>query len=104
MAFVEDLGDMLSGDGSDEFLIGLLPVANIALAGLVGDEAELLDGGDNDLVYIVGRDKSLNELVGAAIFLYLVFREVVELLKCLASGPDWAFSIFGSSLNSLDPL
>ena len=87
MALVEDDGDALFGDGSDEFLVGLLLAllaADVALAGLVEGEAELLNGGDDDLVSIVGGEESADEGVGVGIFLHAVFLEAVELLAGLA--------------------
>lgn len=87
VALVEDDGDALFRDGGEQFLVGLLLAllaAGVALAGLIEGEAELLNGGDDDLVGIVGGEESVDQRVGVGIFLYAVFLESVKLLAGLA--------------------
>ena len=87
VALVEDDGDTLVGDGGEELLVGfLVPLfaADVALAVLVESEAELLDGGDDDLVGVVGGEEAADKGVGVGVFLDAVLLKLVELLAGLA--------------------
>ena len=87
VALVEDEGYALVGDGGEELLVALLLTllaAEVALAGFVEGDAELLNGGDDDLVGVVVGEEALDEGVGVGVFLDAVFLKLVELLAGLA--------------------
>ena len=56
----------------------------VALAVFVQREAELLDGGDDDLVGVVVGEQAADEGGGVGVFLDAAFLEAVELLAGLA--------------------
>ena len=87
VTLVEDEGDALVAQGGEHLLVGGLVVLFallVALAGLVEGEAELLDGGDNDLVGVVLGKQAAHEGGGVGVFLDAAFLEAVELLARLA--------------------
>ena len=87
VALVKDNGHALIGQGGQHFLVGLLLAllaTDVALAGLVQGEAELLNGGDDDLVGLVVGKKAFNEGVGVGILLDAVLLKFVEFLASLA--------------------
>ena len=87
VALVEDEDDALVAQRLELLLVGrlavLLPLL-VALAVLVQREAELLDGGDDDLVGVVVGEQAADEGGGVGVFLDAAFLELVELLAGLA--------------------
>jgi hypothetical protein len=56
----------------------------VVFAGFVQGEAELLDGGDDDLVGVVVGEQAADKRGGVGVFLDAAFLEAVELLAGLA--------------------
>ena len=77
----------LSRSGFEQLLVGrlavLLPLL-VALAVFVQREAELLDGGDDDLVGVVVGEQTADEGGGVGVFFDAAFLEAVELFAGLA--------------------
>jgi hypothetical protein len=87
VAFVEDEDDALVLQRLELFLVGGLAVLAallVALAVFVQREAELLDGGDDDLVRVVLGKQAAHEGGGVGVFFDAAFLELVELLPRLA--------------------
>ena len=86
MALIEDEDDALVLECFELLLEGGLAVLApllVALAVFIQREAELLDGGDDDLVRIVFGEQAANEGSGVRVFLHATFLKLVELLACL---------------------
>jgi hypothetical protein len=87
VAFVEDEDDALVAQrlraAPCRWLVVLFPLL-VALAGFVQGEAELLDGGDDDLVGVVVGEEAAHEGGGVGVLLDAAFLEAVELLAGLA--------------------
>ena len=86
VAFVEDEDDALVPQRFELLLVGRLAVLLlllVALAVFVQREAELLDGGDDDLVGVVVGEQAADEGGGVGVFLDAAFLEFVELLARL---------------------
>ena len=87
VAFVEDEDDALVAQRFELLLVGGLAVLFpllVALAVFIQREAELLDGGDDDLVGVVVGEQAAHEGGGVGVFLDAAFLEAVELLARLA--------------------
>ena len=87
VALVEDEDHALVAEGGEALLEGGLAVflvGFVVFAGFVEGEAELLDGGDDDLVGVVVRDKAADKRGGVGVFLDAAFLEAVELFPGLA--------------------
>ena len=86
MALIEDEDDALVLEGFELLLEGglsfLAPLL-VALAVFIQREAELLDGGDDDLVRVVFGEQAANEGRGVGVFLDATFLKLVELLARL---------------------
>ncbi len=76
MAFVEDEDDALVAQWFQPLLV-------VALAGTIQRQAELLDGGDDDLVGIVVREQAAHQGFGVGVLFDTAFLELVEFLVCL---------------------
>ena len=87
VALIEDEDDAFVLQDFQQLLVGglvvLLPLL-VALAGLIQREAELLNGGDDDLVGVVLGKQAADEGGGVGVFLNAAFLEAVELLPRLA--------------------
>ena len=64
--------------------LAVLVAGLVVFAGFVEGEAELLDGGDNDLVGVVVGDEATDKRGGVGVFLNAAFLEAVELFSGLA--------------------
>ena len=87
VALVEDEDHALVAQRFELFLVGRLAfflLLLVALAVFVQREAELLDGGDDDLVGVVVGEQAADEGAGVGVFLDAAFLEPVELLAGLA--------------------
>ena len=111
VALVEDEDDALVAQRIEPLLVGSVPVLLllVALAVLVEGEAELLDGGDDDLVGVVVGKEAADERGGIGVFLDAAFLEPVELLaglavEVLAVHDEEAFVDVGLSLSSVEAL
>ena len=102
----------LSRSGASMLLVGglvvLFPLL-VALAGFIQREAELLDGGDDDLVRVVLGKQAADEGGGVGVFLDAAFLEAVELfarlaVEVLAVHDEDAFVMSSFSLSSVEAL
>ena len=87
MAFVEDEDDAFVAKRRQDFLIGglVVPLALfVALAGFIQRQAELLNGGDDDLVGVVLGKQAADEGGGVGVFFDATILELVEFLARLA--------------------
>ncbi len=87
VALVEDEDDALVLQRLQQFLVGGLAVFAallVALAVFAQRQAELLDGGDDDLVGVVLRQQAAHEGGGVGVFFDAAFLELVEFLARLA--------------------
>jgi len=87
VALVEDEDHALVAKRSElvaVFHSASLRAVLVAFAVFIEGEAELLDGGDNDLVGVVVRDEAADECGGVGVFLNAAFLEAVELFAGLA--------------------
>lgn len=87
VALIEDDGYALIGKRSELLFVGLLVsslATGIAFAVLVEGEAEFLDGGDDDLIGVVGRKQTANQRMSVGIFLNTAFLKFIEFFPCLA--------------------
>ena len=87
VALVEDEDHALVAERFKSLLKGglaVLLVGFVVFAGFVEGEAELLDGGDDDLVGVIVRDEATDERGGVGVFLDAAFLEAVELFTSLA--------------------
>jgi hypothetical protein len=86
MALIEDEDDALVLEGFELLLEGglsfLAPLL-VALAVFIQREAELLDGGDDDLVRVVFGEQAANEGRGVGVLFYATFLKLVELFARL---------------------
>ncbi|SCZ84437.1 hypothetical protein NSMM_160027 [Nitrosomonas mobilis] len=76
MAFVEDEDDALVAQWFQPLLV-------VFLVGTIQRQAELLDGGDDDLVGIVVREQAAHQGLGVGVLLDTAFLELVEFLARL---------------------
>jgi hypothetical protein len=89
VALVEDEDEALVAERFEalgEGLAALVGALAIALAVFVEGEAELLDGGDDDLVGHVVGEHAVDEGGGVGVFLDAAFLEAVEFLAGLRVG------------------
>jgi hypothetical protein len=87
VAFVEDDHQALVAQGGEPLLVGALaPLAVLLglLAGLVQGQAELLDGGDDDLVGVVLGEQAAHQGLGVGVLLDAAFLKAVEFVAGLA--------------------
>ena len=87
VALVEDEHHALVAQGSQALFVGLLaffPSVLVALAGFVQRQAQLLDGGDDDLVGVVLGEHAPHQRFGVGVFLHAAFLKAVEFLAGLA--------------------
>ncbi|SMH65925.1 protein of unknown function [Acidithiobacillus ferrivorans] len=87
VAFVENEDDALVTQRFELLLVGGLAVFAalfVALAVFIQREAELLDGGDDDLVGVVLGQQAAHEGGGVGVFLHAAFLEAVEFPPRLA--------------------
>src|SRR5680860_1077567 len=87
VALVEDEDHALIAERVEALLEGCLAVllvGLVVLAGFVEGEAELLDGGDDDLVGVIVGDEAADKRGGIGVFLDAAFLEAVELFAGLA--------------------
>ena len=77
VAFVEDEDDALVAQRFQAFLV-------FALVGAVEGDTQFLDGGDDDLVGVVGGQESPDQGFGVGVFLDTIGLEFVEFLAGLA--------------------
>jgi len=112
VALVEDEDDAFVAKRFQLFLVGgsaVLFLLLVALAVFIQREAELLDGGDDDLVGVVVGEKTADEGGGGGVFLDATFLELVELLaglavEVLAVHDEEAFLDVGLSLSRVEAL
>ena len=87
MAFVEDEDDAFVAQRGQHFLVGGLVVLLalfVALACFIQRQAELLNGGDDDLVGVVLGEQAAHQRSGVGVFLDAAFLELIEFLAGLA--------------------
>ena len=85
VAFVEDEHHSLAAQGFQALLVVALGiVGRVAAVAVIQRQAELLDGGDDDLVGIVVGEQAANKGFGVGVFFDAVFLEAVEFLARLA--------------------
>ena len=87
VAFVKDKDDALISQRCQLLFVGGLAVfllLLVALAVLVQRQAQLLDGGDDDLVGIVAREQAAHQRGGVGVFFDAAFLKAVEFLAGLA--------------------
>ena len=53
-----------------------------------GNRAELLDGGDDDLVGVIVGKQAADEAGGVGVFLHATFLELVELIRAAGAHPS----------------
>ena len=86
VAFIENEDDPFVSQGFQLLFVSRLVVSFpllVALAVFVQGEAELLDGGDDDLVGVIVREQPPHESTGVGVFLDAPFLKAVELLAGL---------------------
>ena len=87
VALVEDDDQALVAQRCEAFFLGALALLLVlldAIAGLIQRQAELLDGGDDDLVGVVVGEQPAHQGLGVGVLLEAAFLEAVEFVARLA--------------------